>query len=96
MSPIVADKLSVINRVIINPLILLMFAVALLVFFIGIFQMIANSESDEAREKGKQTMIYGIFGFFIMIGVYGIIQLILSTFGLDSVGSSGYLGDILR
>lgn len=73
-----------------------MFALALLIFFIGIFQMVANNESDEAREKGRKNIMYGILGLVIMVSVYGIIRLILSTFGLDSVGGTGYLGEILR
>ncbi len=96
MSPIVIEKLNTINRIIINPLIGLMFALALLIFFIGIFQMVANNESDEAREKGRKNIMYGILGLVIMVSVYGIIRLILSTFGLDSVGGTGYLGEILR
>ncbi len=88
MSQFAVEKLNIINRLIINPLILLMFSVAVLVFFFGIFQMIANNESDESREKGKQNMIYGILGIFIMVSVYGIIRFLLATFGLDS---SGYL-----
>jgi len=88
MSEFAVEKLNIINGLIINPLILLMFSVAVLVFFFGIFQMIANNESDESREKGKQNMIYGILGIFIMVSVYGIIRFLLATFGLDS---SGYL-----
>lgn len=75
-----------INDVILNPLIILLFVVATLVFFVGIFQMIANSESEEARDKGRKNIMYGLIGMFIMISVYGIVRLVMSTFGITSTG----------
>lgn len=79
-------KLGRINQIILNPLIVLMFSLALVVFIAGILQMIANSESEEARETGKRNIVYGIIGMVIMISVYGIIRFIINTFGLDSPG----------
>lgn len=80
------DKISRINKVILNPLIGLMFAVALVVFLFGIFQMIAKSEDETARETGRRNIMYGVIGMVIMISVYGIIRIILGTFGLPSPG----------
>lgn len=73
-----------VNDVIVNPLIILLIGVALVVFFWGIFQFVANSSSDEAREKGKKNMLWGIIGMFIMVSVFGIINIILGTFGIES------------
>jgi ABC-type phosphate transport system permease subunit len=70
------------NQFIVNPLILLLMAVAVLVFFWGVFEFISKSDSDEAREKGKRNMLWGIVGLFIMVAVFGIIQIILGTFGI--------------
>ncbi len=72
------------NDVILNPIITLLFALAVVYFLWGVSQFILNSESDEAREKGKMHMIWGIVGIFIMIAVFGIIRLIANTFGLDT------------
>ncbi len=68
-----------INNVIINPLIGLMFAVALAYFIWGVIEYLMNAESDDARSKGKQHMLWGIIGMFIMISVFGIMQLLLNT-----------------
>lgn len=83
---ILVGYLYKINDVILNPLIILLFVVATLVFFVGIFQMIANSESEEARDKGKKNIMYGLIGMFIMISVYGIVRLVMATFGITSTG----------
>lgn len=74
--------LNKINQLILNPLILLVFAVAFLVFFWGIFQFISSQTVDAGREEGKRKIFWGIFGMFIMISAYGLIRLILGTFGI--------------
>ncbi len=72
-----------INQYILNPIIVLMFVVALITFFWGLVELIRDAGGDEGRKLGKQHMIWGIVGMFIMISAYGIIRLILNTFGLQ-------------
>ena len=66
---------------IVNPLITLMFAVAAVFFIYGVTEFIAASDNEEARTKGKQHMIWGVIGIFIMISVWGIMN-ILNNFWL--------------
>jgi len=73
-----------INRVILNPLIILMFAVALVSFLFGVAEFIGNAGSEEKRTKGKQHMIWGVIGMFIMVGVFAIMQIIVNTIGSDA------------
>ena len=71
---------------ILNPLILTLFAVALVVFFYGVIIYIRDAaKSPEALKKGRDHMIWGIVGFVIMIGVYGIINLLIGTFNIQGV-----------
>ena len=78
----IVEKLNKINELILNPIITLAFAVALLVFFWGIIQFINSETSDAKRGEGKKKLIFGLLGMFIMVSAYGIIRLILSTFGI--------------
>jgi hypothetical protein len=71
-----------VNQFIVNPLILLLMAVAMVVFFWGVFEFVSKSGSDEARDRGKKNMLWGIVGLFIMVAAFGIIQIILGTFGI--------------
>ncbi|OHA33953.1 MAG: hypothetical protein A2928_02445 [Candidatus Taylorbacteria bacterium RIFCSPLOWO2_01_FULL_45_15b] len=80
----IAPFLNKLNEYILNPLILLMFAVALLVFFWGLLRLIWYSDSDEERDTGRRVIVWGIVGMLIMISVYGIINLLLSTFGIST------------
>jgi uncharacterized membrane protein len=62
---------------IVNPVIMLLFAVGIVVFVYGVFQVVWGGE--EARQKGKMSMIGGIIGMFIMVSAWGIIRLISNT-----------------
>lgn len=64
---------------ILNPLIYLIFASALLVFLYGVFEFIKNSDDSEERKKGGQHILWGIIGMAIMISAYGIINFVLRT-----------------
>jgi len=77
--------ISNINRLIINPLIILLFALALMYFLYGIFEFFSNAESDEKRTTGKKHMIWGIIGLTIMMGVWFILGVILDTFNITGI-----------
>ena len=69
-----------VNKEIINPLILLLFALALAYFLYGVFEFIGNQSNDEKKTTGKKHMLWGIIGLTIMMGVWTILGVILNTF----------------
>ena len=73
------------NKYIINPLILLLFALALVYFLYGIFEFISNQDNEEKKTKGKSHMIWGIIGITIMMGVFTIMNIILNTLKIQGV-----------
>ncbi len=64
---------------IIDPIIGLMFAVAVVVFAYGVFQVVWNKTDAESYSKGKASMWGGLIGMFIMVSAWGIIYLISNT-----------------
>ncbi len=72
-----------INEFILNPLILLLFVLALVMFMWGIIEFLSGQDNEEAREKGKRNMFWGVIGMVIMFSVYGIIYTLLATFGIQ-------------
>jgi hypothetical protein len=66
-------------REIVNPIVTLMVAVAVVVFLWGVFEFVRNAESSEERKKGGLHMLWGAIGLFIMVTAYGIVHLILGT-----------------
>jgi len=79
--------LAKINQFILNPIIMLMFAVALVVFLWGVLGYIRNADNPKLRSEGQQSMLWGIVGMFIMFGVYGIIKIVLNTIGINVSGT---------
>lgn len=74
-----------VDQYVINPIIVFMFAVALVVFMWGVIEFVANRDSDDARTTGRQHMLWGIVGIFIMMAVYAILKIIINTFGITGV-----------
>ena len=62
----------------------LVFALAFIVFIWGIFQyFIQGGHDEEKRESGKQLMLWGLIGFFVMISVWGLVHILIGTFNLN-------------
>ena len=78
-----ADSLMIgINIYVIRPLLVLLFAIAILLFFWGLAQFILNAGSEDGRSIGKKHMLWSIVGLLIMFGVYGIVVMLTNTFGI--------------
>jgi len=65
-----------VNKLIINPIIVLLFVLALAYFLWGVFQFIANGENEEKKTTGKMHMLWGIIGLTIMMGVFAFMNII--------------------
>jgi Na+/serine symporter len=79
------DLLFKLNEKIINPAIEFAFIIALVVFLFGVMEFLRNANNEEKRTKGKKHMLWGIIGFLIMFGVFGIMHLLVNTFGLGTL-----------
>ena len=75
--------ISNVNTTIINPLIIFLFALAVIYFLYGVFEFIANSENDEKKTTGKDHMMWGVVGLTIMVGVWAILGVLLNTLGIN-------------
>ena len=73
--------LESINKLIINPILYFLFVLATLFFMYGLVEFIAGASNQEKREIGKNHMIWGILGLLIMVGVFGIMNIICRTIG---------------
>ncbi len=74
-----------INKVILNPLITLIFAAAVVYFTYGLVKYLISPDNEEIRKTSKQHMLWGVFGMFIMVAVFGILNLILKTVGEKNI-----------
>lgn len=74
-----------VDTMIINPLILFLFALAIVFFLYGVLEFILNQENEEKKTAGKSHMIWGVIGIVIMLGVWGILGIILNTLNISYI-----------
>lgn len=71
-----------------NVLVPVLFAVAFIVFLWGAFTtFILGANSDEVKTKGKNLMLWGLIGFFVMVSLWGLVNILTGslTFGGTTV-----------
>lgn len=61
----------------------ILFILATLVFFWGIILFITSGGDEEKRTEGRKYIIFGLIGLFVMVAVWGIVNLALSFFNFD-------------
>lgn len=60
-----------------------LFAIAFIVFLYGIAKAYIFSGGDaEAVSEGHRLVLWGIIGFVVMISLWGLVNVVSSTFGL--------------
>lgn len=79
------EFISKVNNEIINPIILFLFALAIVYFLYGMLEFLLNQQNDEAKTTGKSHMIWGIVGIAIMLGVWTIMNIVINTFNIEGV-----------
>jgi Na+/proline symporter len=67
---------------IVNMLIIISVAAAVLVFFWGLVRFIARADNEKEHESGRNLMIWGSIALFIIASVGGIIFFIQSNLGI--------------
>lgn len=88
----VSDVGSFIINTINNVFVPVLFAIAFIVFIWGAFNaFILGANSDDVKEKGKNLMLWGLIGFFVMVSVWGLVNILTGTvtFGNNSGVTGG-------
>ena len=67
---------------ILSPLVYLIIAASVIVFLLGILKFI-RSEGDD-KQAGREFVVWGIVGLFVMISVWGLVSILSSTFSLNN------------
>lgn len=62
------------------PIIILL---AFVEFLRGLIGYVSAGDNEEKRTQGIQFMIYGMIGFFVIVGIWGILKLFTGTFGFS-------------
>ncbi|MBP9856177.1 MAG: hypothetical protein KBC48_02665 [Candidatus Pacebacteria bacterium] len=71
--------IDLINSIII-PLIV---GIAGVYFMIGVIKYVTSGDSEEGRKGARNMMIWGIIALFVMISVWGLVNILIDTFNFS-------------
>lgn len=81
---VAATIISIINGLLVP----LIFALAFIVFLWGVAKAYIFSGGDPEKVKdGHRLVLWGIIAFVIMISLWGLVNVVATTFGLGGVGA---------
>ena len=69
---------ALVSTQILRPIVLLLFALATILFLWGVVEFIMNRDNEEERDKGKKHMTWGLVGLVIMVAANGIIWILIN------------------
>lgn len=71
-------------KTILNGIIGLLFVLVTLYFVWGIVLYVGAAGDETKMKNGKSHMIWGIIGMAVMAGAWGIVNILLNTFGVGN------------
>ncbi len=81
------DLVNFVTDSILMSVIKLIGALALLFFLWGVMKFIRDADNAAKREEGRQFIIWGIIGLFVMVSVFGLVRILENTFQLPTQNS---------
>ncbi len=80
---VTARILAPIIQNVVKPLFEVLMAVAVFIFIWGVAQLIINKDDASVRSTAGMHILWGVVGFFIIFGVFGIIRVVADTLGVS-------------
>lgn len=67
-----------------NSVIPIIITIAVIYFLWGVGKYITSSGDADKQEEARGMMIYGIIGLFVMVSVWGLVNILVTTVGLSN------------
>ncbi len=90
----VLDDLFIAAYYVIAWLIALVIGVGVLVFVWGLTLFVLRAGDEKGREEGRARMLWGVVTLFVMVTIWGVVEVISQTIGVNGVVScqAPYIG----
>lgn len=91
------DVFQVINTLnqVLKAVIPFLIGIAVIIFLIGVIKYITAGDDPEKVTAGRNMMIYGIIGLFVMVSVWGLVFILQGTFDLRGDAPTGDIDNLL-
>ena len=66
-----------------NAVLPVLIALGVVYFVWGVVQFVI-SDDEEAKTAGRNRIVFGVIGLAVIIGVWGLVNLVRNTFGLNN------------
>ena len=73
-------------RTFVNQIIPILLIIGTIVFLWGVITFLTAGGDEEKRADARQLMIYGLVGLFVMVAVWGIVNVLVGFFGVGGTG----------
>ena len=71
-------------RDLLNTTVPVLVGLGIVVFLFGVVKYIQAGDKPESRDEGRQFMLYGIIAIFVMVSVWGLVEVLTRTVSLNT------------
>src|SRR3989338_5053647 len=75
---------------VLNAVVPILIALGVVYFVWGVVTYVISND-EEAKEKGRNRIIFGIIGLAIIIGLWGLVNILGRTFGIGSTQNTNVI-----
>lgn len=61
-----------------------LFSIAVLIVIFGVVNYIREGDNEEKRASARAFIIWGIVSIFVMLSIWGFVNILVTTFGVDN------------
>jgi len=85
-----ANALNTIHRIL-NAVVPVLVSLGVVYFTWGVVQYVIGG-GEEAKKRGRDRIIYGIIGLAVITGVWGLVNMLIKTFGVGGASAPASAG----
>jgi|SRR3989344_2058677 len=74
------------TRNLVNQIIPVLLIIGTIVFLWGVIMFLTAGADEEKRSNARSLMIYGLVGLFVMVAVWGIVNVLVGFFNVGGTG----------
>lgn len=79
---------------ILNSVIPILILLGVVYFVWGVITYMIASE-EEAKKAGRNRIIFGIIGLAVIVAMWGLVNILVKTFGIDTTGITTFPGVVI-